>query len=76
MSVAASEQFSLSVLGKFGLSVMPAVSRQFSPFGPSGYGQRTSSADRSRHGEGRAERQELSPHGSPSKSRADDEDPC
>src|SRR5438132_3135934 len=54
---------------------MPTVAGEFSAFSPSGYGQRTSSADRARHGEGRAEHQELSPQGPPSKGRANDEDP-
>ena len=62
-SVTASERFTLFVLVKFGLRRMPTVAREFSPFSPSGYGQRTSSADRARHGEGRAEHQELSPQG-------------
>src|ERR671933_1774991 len=75
MSVTASEQFPLFVLSKFGLRRMPTVAGEFSPFSPSGYGQRTSSADRARHGEGRAEHQELSPPGPPSKGRANDEDP-
>jgi hypothetical protein len=75
MSVAASEQFPLFVLDKFGLGRIPTGAAEFSPFGPSGQGQRTSSADRARHGEGRTKQQELSPHGPPSNGRADDEDP-
>jgi hypothetical protein len=65
MSVTASEQFPLFVLGKLGLRRMPTAAGEFSPFSPSGYGQRTSSADRARHGEGRAEHQELSPQRPP-----------
>ena len=75
MSVTASEQFPPFVLGEFGLRRMPTVAGEFSPFTPSGYGQRTSGADRARHGEGRAEHQELSPQRPASKGRASDEDP-
>ena len=75
MSVTASEQFSLFVLGKFGLGWIPTGAGEFSPFSPSGQGQRASSADRARHGEAGTEHQELSPQGRPSKGRADDEDP-
>ena len=73
-SVTASEQLPRFVLGKFGLRRMPTLAGEFSPFSASGYGQRTSSADRARYGEGRAEQQELSPQGPPSKGRANDED--
>src|SRR5438874_11861609 len=72
MSVTASEQFPLFVLGKFGLRRMPTVGAEFSPFSASGYGQRTSRADRARHGEGRSEHQELSPQCPPSKGGAND----
>ena len=75
MSVSASEPFPLFVLGKFGLRRMPTLAGKFSPLSPSGYGQRTSSADRARHDEGRAEHQELSPQGPPSKGGANNEDP-
>src|ERR1041385_6932866 len=75
MSVTASEQFSLFVLDKFGLGRVPTGAREFLPLSPSGEGQRTSSADRARHGERGTEHQELSPHGRPSKGRTDDEDP-
>src|SRR6266581_1571988 len=75
MSVTASEQLPLFVLGKFGLGRIPTGAREFSPFSPSGHGQRTSSADRARRGEHGTEYQELSPQGLSSKGRADDEDP-
>src|SRR5437773_11300700 len=75
MSVTASEQFPLFVPGKFGLGRIPTGAGEFSPFSPSGQGQRTSSADRARHGERGTEQQEVSPHGCSSKGRADDEDP-
>src|SRR5438093_680288 len=71
----AAEQFLLFLLGKFGPRRLPTVAGECSPFSPSGYSQRTSSADRARRGEGRAEHQELSPQGPPSKGRANDEDP-
>src|SRR5258707_13665194 len=74
MSVTASERL-LFVLGKFGLGRLPTVAGEFSPFSPSGQGQRTSSADRARYGKRGTEQQELSPQGLPSKRRADDEDP-
>jgi len=75
MSVTASEQFPLFVLGKFGLGRIPTGAGEFSPFSPSGHGQRTSRADRARHGEHGTQHQDLSPQGLPSKGRADDEDP-
>src|SRR5436190_3762873 len=75
MSVTASEQFPLFVLGKVGHGRIPTGAGEFSPFSPSGHGQRTSSADRARHGERGTEHQELSPQGLSSKGRADDEDP-
>ena len=75
MSVTAPEQCPPLVLGKCGLHRVPAAAGESSPFSPSGEGQRTGSADRARHGEGRAEQQELSPRGASSKDRADDEDP-
>jgi len=49
MSVTASEQFPLFVLGKFGLGRIPTGAGEFSPFSPSGHGQRTSRADRACH---------------------------
>src|SRR6059036_825952 len=76
MSVTASEQFPLFVLGRFGLGRILTGAGEFSPFSPSGQGQRTSSADRARHGERGTEQEELSPHGCSSKGRADDEDPA
>ena len=51
MSVTASEQFPLFVLGKVGHGRIPTGAGEFSPFSPSGHGQRTSSTDRARHGE-------------------------
>src|SRR5439155_19027261 len=75
MSVTASEQLPLFVLGKFGLGRIPTGAGEFSPFSPSGHGQRTSSADRARHGEHGTEHQELSRQVLSSKGRADDEDP-
>ena len=75
MSVTVFEQFPLFVLGKFGLGRFPTGAGEFSPFSPSGQGQRTSSADRARRGERGTEHQELSPHARPSKGRADDEHP-
>src|SRR5881394_729063 len=73
-SVTGSEQFPLLILGKLGLGRIPTGAGEFSPFSPAGQGQRASSADRARHGERGTEHQELSPHGRPSKSRADDKD--
>src|SRR5438093_5290854 len=75
MSVTESKQLPLFVLGKFGLGRIPTGAAEFSPFSASGHGQRTSSADRARRGEPGTEHQELSPQGSPSKGRANDEDP-
>src|ERR1041384_1223791 len=75
MSVTASEQLSFFVLAKFGLGRIPTGARELLPLSPSGQGQRTSGAGRARHGERGTEQQELSPHGRPSKRRADDEDP-
>src|SRR5437762_11657330 len=75
MSVTASEQFPLFVLGKVGHGRIPTGAAEFSPFSPSGQGQRTSSADRARHGEGGTKHQELCPQALPSKGRGDDEDP-
>ena len=75
ISVTASEQFPLLVLGKLGLGRIPTEAGEFSPFCPSCYGQRSSSADRARYGEGGTKDQELSPQARPSKGRADDENP-
>jgi hypothetical protein len=75
MSVTASEQFPLFVLGKFGLSRIPTGAGEFSPFSAPGQCQRTSSADRARHGERGTEHEELSPQARSSKGRAEDEDP-
>jgi hypothetical protein len=74
-SVISREQFPLFVLGKSGLVPIPTGAMEASPVSSSGYGQRTSSADRARHSEHRTEHQELSPQALPSKARADDEDP-
>src|SRR5687767_7693826 len=74
MSVTASKQLPLFILGKFGLGRIPTGAGEFSPLSPSGHGQRTSGADRTRHGEGRAEHQELPPQRRPSKGRPNDED--
>jgi hypothetical protein len=74
-SVTASQQFPLFVLGKFGLGRIPTGVAEFSPLPPSRHGQRTSSADRARHGEGGAKHQKLSPDALPSKGCGDDEDP-
>src|SRR5262245_6512357 len=52
MSVTASEQFPLCILTR---------AAEFLPFSSPGHGQRTSSADRARHGEGGTKHQELSP---------------
>src|SRR6185503_14672918 len=65
----------LFVLGKFGVDWIPTGAAECSPFCPSGHGQRASSADRARHGEGGTEHQELTPQVLPAKGCAADEDP-
>src|SRR5204862_63438 len=75
MSERSIRRTTLFVLGKLCLRRMPTVAGELSPLTPSGYGQRTSSADRARQGEGRTEQQELSPQGPASKGGANDEDP-
>src|SRR5258705_13985001 len=61
MSVGASKQFPLLVVGEFGLGGIPAAGGQFSPYRSPGHGERTRGADRGGEDQRGGERQHISP---------------